>query len=99
LDTRSRFQQEVDYQKYHFKADLRTDKYILIADRSFYNFLSDKDTEIENLEFAHIVAESKDNTTHLDQNVFPCNGLHDKRGIGDLEIRANYSTFSNAKDR
>jgi hypothetical protein len=28
-------QQEVDYQKYYFKADLRTDKYILIADRSF----------------------------------------------------------------
>jgi hypothetical protein len=99
-------QQEVDYQKYYFKADLRTDKYILIADRSLYNFLSDKATEVENLEFAerlfnksHTVAEIKDNTTRLDQNVFPYNSLHDNRGIGDLKIRANYTTFSNAKDR
>ena len=68
--------------------------------------MSDIDTEVENLEFAerlfnksHIVAEIKDNTTHLDQNVFPYNSLYDNRGIGDLEIRANYSTFSNAKDR
>ena len=56
--------------------------------------MSDIDTEVENLEFAerlfnksHIVAEIKDITTRLDQNVFPYNSLYDNRGIGDLEIR------------
>jgi hypothetical protein len=91
-------QKDVEYQKFYFKADLETDKFILIADRSFYNFLSDKDAEPENLKFAEdlfnnsqVVAQIKDNTTRVDQSMFPYNALHDNRGIGDLEIRTNFS--------
>ena len=97
-------QKDVEYQKYYFKADIETDKFILIADRSFYNFLSDKDAEIDNLKFAEdlfnksqVVAQVKDNTTRVDQSIFPYNALHDNRGIGDLEIRTNYSTSSEVK--
>jgi hypothetical protein len=97
-------QKDVEYQKYYFKADIETDKFILIADRSFYNFLSDKDAEIDNLKFAEdlfnksqVVAQVKDNTTRVDQSIFPYNALHDNRGIGDLEIRTNYSTSSGVK--
>jgi hypothetical protein len=97
-------QKDVEYQKYYFKADIETDKFILIADRSFYNFLSDKDAEIDNLKFAEdlfnksqIAAQIIDNTTRIDQSIFPYNALHDNRGIGDLEIRTNYSTSSAVK--
>jgi hypothetical protein len=98
-------QKDVEYQKYYFKADIETDKFILIADRSFYNFLFDKDVENENVKFAEglfnksqVVAEINDNTTRVDQSLFPYNALHDNRGIGDLEIRTNYSTSSTFKD-
>jgi hypothetical protein len=98
------FQKDVEYQKYYFKADLETDRFILITDRSFYNFLSDKDAEIDNLKFAEdlfnksqVVAQIKDNTTRVDQSIFPYNALHDNRGIGDLEIRTNYSMSSSVK--
>jgi hypothetical protein len=97
-------QKDVEYQKYYFKADIETDKFILIADRSFYNFLSDKDAKIDNLKFAEdlfnksqAVAQIKDNTTRVDQSIFPYNALHDNRGIGDLEIRTNYSMSSQVK--
>jgi hypothetical protein len=97
-------QKDVEYQKFYFKADLETDKFILIADRSFYNFLSDKDAEPENLKFAEdlfnksqVVAQIKDNTTRVDQSMFPYNALHDNRGIGDLEIRTNFSRPSTFK--
>jgi Dolichyl-phosphate-mannose-protein mannosyltransferase len=97
-------QKDVEYQKFYFKADLETDKFILIADRSFYNFLYEKDAETENLNFAEdlfnksqVVAHIKDNTTRVDQSVFPYNALHDNRGIGDLEIRTNFSRSSTIK--
>ena len=97
-------QKDVEYQKFYFKADLETDKFILIADRSFYNFLSEKDAETENLKFAEdlfnksqVVAHIKDNTTRVDQSVFPYNALHDNRGIGDLEMRTNFSRSSTFK--
>jgi hypothetical protein len=97
-------QKDVEYQKFYFKADLETDKFILIADRSFYNFLAEKDTEPENLKFAEdlfnksqVVAQIKDNTTRVDQSMFPYNALHDNRGIGDLEIRTNFSGASTFK--
>jgi hypothetical protein len=66
--------------------------------------LSDKDAEIDNVKFAEglfnksqVVAQINDNTTHIDQSIFPYNALHDNRGIGDLEIRTNYSTSSGVK--
>ena len=97
-------QKDVEYQKYYFKADIETDKFILIADRSFYSFLSDNDAEIDNLKFAEdlfnksqVVARIKDNTTRVDQSMFPYNALHDNRGIGDLEIRTNFSRSSTFK--
>ena len=97
-------QKDVEYQKYYFKVDIETDKFILIADRSFYSFLSDNDAEIDNLKFAEdlfnksqVVAPIKDNTTRVDQSMFPYNALHDNRGIGDLEIRTNFSRSSTFK--
>jgi hypothetical protein len=81
-----------------------TDKFILIADRSFYNFLSDNNAEPENLKFAEdlldksqVVTQIKDNTTQVDHSIFPYNALHDNRGIGDSEMRTNYSTSNTVK--
>jgi hypothetical protein len=104
VDTGPSFQQQIDCQKFYFRADLQTDKFILIAVRGFYNFLSDNNAEPENLKFAEdlldksqVVTQIKDNTTRVDHSISPYNALHDNRGIGDLEIRRNYSTSSTVK--
>jgi hypothetical protein len=91
------YNKDLDYQKFFFRSEMDTDKFILIVERGFKSFLSNKNASPEDLGYANMLfnnsstfAKNNDNIQRYDYDSFPYNSMHDNRRIGEVEIRTNY---------
>jgi hypothetical protein len=69
----------------------------LIVERGSKSFLSNKNASPEDLEYANMLfnnssgfAKNSDIIQRYNYDIFPYNGMHDNRRIGEVEIRTNY---------
>ena len=49
------YNKDLDYQKFFFRSEMDTDKFILIVERGFKSFLSNKNASPEDLEYAKML--------------------------------------------
>jgi hypothetical protein len=91
------YDKDLDYQKFFFRSEMETDKFILIVERGFKSFLSNKNASPEDLEYANMLfnnssafAKNSDIIQRYNYDIFPYNSMHDNRRIGEVEIRKNY---------
>jgi hypothetical protein len=91
------YNKDLDYQKFFFRSEMDTDKFILIVERGFKSFLSNQNASPEDLEYANMLfnnstafAKNSDIIQRYNYDIFPYNSMHDNRRIGEVEVRTNY---------
>ena len=92
---------KLDYRKFYFTHQpIKTEKILLIVSGTFNEYLekgifrgkqqeTNEDKKIL-FDSAETIAKFQDNVINYDENRYPYTSMSDNRGIGNIEIRANY---------
>jgi glucose/arabinose dehydrogenase/intracellular septation protein A len=82
------------YESYYTSQPIETNNFLLIADRQFDQFISDKNTDWRKVRLEGLYQESRKMASFEEQAIFnrdsyPYSGMIQVGGIGETEIRSN----------